>query len=111
MKRVALGDLPVERVFHNPEIAKQVMLRQGEVPHLAQFAQAKLAPGQLAPGHVHADMWEIFFAQSGSGAIQVDGVLHALPAGTCIAVAPGETHELRNPGAVELVVLYFGVKA
>ena len=111
MKRVALGDLPVERVFHNPEIAKQVLLRLGDVPHLTQFAQARLAPGQAAPGHAHADMSEIFFAQSGDGVIEIDGAVHALRAGTCIAVAPGETHELRNPGAAELVVLYFGVKA
>lgn len=111
MKRVALGEIPVERVFHNPEIAKQVMLRLGDVPHLTQFAQARLAPGQVAPGHAHADMWEIFFAHSGDGAIEIDGALHALAAGTCIAVAPGETHELRNPGDAELVVLYFGVKA
>ena len=40
MKRVALGDILTERVFHNPEIAKQVMLRPGDVPHLTQFAQA-----------------------------------------------------------------------
>ena len=111
MKRVVLGDLPVERVFHNPAIAKQVMLRLGEVPHLTQFAQAKLAPGQVAPGHAHADMWEIFFAQSGSGALVIDGAIRTLAAGTCIAVAPGETHELRNVGDAELVVLYFGLQS
>ena len=111
MKRVALGDLPLERVVHNPAIAKQVMLRLGEIPHVTQFAQARLAAGQVAPGHVHADMWEIFFAQSGDGAIEIDGAVHALPAGTCVAVAPGERHELRNPGRDELVVLYFGIRA
>ena len=110
MKRVALADLPIERVVHNPAIAKQVMLRLGEVPHLTQFAQARLAAGQVAPGHAHTDMWEIFFVQSGDGAIEIDGAMYALPAGTCVAVAPGETHELRNPGRDELVVLYFGIK-
>lgn len=110
MKRSSLGGIPVERVFHNPEIAKQVLLRLGEVPHLTQFAQARLASGQVAAGHVHADMWEIFFAQSGDGAIEIDGAMHAMSAGTCIAVAPGETHELRNPGSDELVVLYFGIR-
>jgi mannose-6-phosphate isomerase-like protein (cupin superfamily) len=110
VKRIALGDLPIERVVHNPQIAKQVFLRNGEVPHLTQLAQARLAPGQVAPGHAHADMWEIFFAAAGQGEIEVDGVVFALPAGTCIAVEPGETHELRNPGSVELVVLYLGVR-
>jgi quercetin dioxygenase-like cupin family protein len=111
MKVVALGDLPIERVVHNPAIAKQVMLRLGEIPHLTQFAQARLAAGQVAPGHAHADMWEIFFAQSGDGAIEIDGSVQPLPAGTCVAVAPGETHELRNPGRDDLVVLYFGIRA
>jgi mannose-6-phosphate isomerase-like protein (cupin superfamily) len=111
VKRVSLADLPVERVVHNPAIAKQVLLRAGDVPHLVQLAQAWLAPGQVAPGHAHADMWEIFFAQAGQGEIEVDGAVHPLPAGACIAIAPGERHELRNPGAVELIVLYLGVKA
>jgi quercetin dioxygenase-like cupin family protein len=111
MKVVTLAELPLERVVHNPAIAKQVMLRLGEIPHLTQFAQARLAAGQVAPGHVHTDMWEIFFAQSGNGAIEIDGAMHALPAGTCVAVAPGERHELRNPGSDELVVLYFGIRA
>jgi mannose-6-phosphate isomerase-like protein (cupin superfamily) len=37
--------------------------------------------------------------------------VHPLPAGSCIAIEPGETHELRNPGTAELVVLYLGIKA
>jgi quercetin dioxygenase-like cupin family protein len=111
MKLVRLDALPIERVVHNPAIAKQVLLRLGEVPHLTQLAQARFAPGQVAAGHAHADMWEIFFAAEGQGEIEVDGVVHALPAGSCIAIEPGETHELRNPGDVELVVLYLGIKA
>jgi len=55
-------------------------------------------------------MWEIFFAQEGQGEIEVDGAVHAFAAGACITVAPGERHELRNPGATELVVLYLGVR-
>jgi quercetin dioxygenase-like cupin family protein len=108
---VRLDALAAERVVHNPAIAKRVMLRAGEVPHLTQFAQARLAPGQVAPGHAHADMWEIFFAAEGEGELEIDGAVHRLPAGTCIAVEPGETHELRNPGEAELVVLYLGVRA
>ena len=111
MKRIALGELPVERVVHNPAIAKQVLLRLGEVPHLTQLAQARFAPGQVATGHAHADMWEIFFAAEGTGEIEVDGAVHPLPAGTCIAIEPGERHELRNPGDRELVVIYLGIRA
>lgn len=111
MKRASLDGAPVERVFHNPEIAKRVLLHAGELPHLTQLAQARLAPGQVAPGHAHADMWEIFVGQEGQGEIEIDGAVHPFGAGVCIAVEPGERHELRNRGATELVVLYFGLKA
>jgi quercetin dioxygenase-like cupin family protein len=111
VKRVDLREVPVEPVVHDPSIAKQVWLRSGEVPHLVQLARARLAPGQVAPGHAHADMWEVFVAQEGQGVLSVDGVEQALPAGACIAIAPGEVHELRNPGPGDLLVLYLGVRA
>ncbi|HYP52836.1 MAG TPA: cupin domain-containing protein, partial [Pyrinomonadaceae bacterium] len=61
--------------------------------------------------HAHAGMHEVFLVLSGSGRIEVDGRAHALAAGTCVAVEPGESHEIRNTGADELVLAYFGVEA
>ncbi len=111
MKLVTLGALPRESVSHNPAIVKQVLLRNGEVPNVTQFAQARFAAGQVAPGHAHADMAEVFFVESGEGTIVVDDVPHALGAGSCVAVLPHETHELRADRGVDLVVTYFGVRA
>src|SRR5919202_1987736 len=105
MKTRSLSTLPTESVSHNSGIAKQVMLRNGELPHLTQFA-----PGQVAVAHAHADMFEVFFVESGVGRMTVDGHPHHLEAGSCVAVEPGEVHELENVGRTELVVTYFGLQ-
>jgi mannose-6-phosphate isomerase-like protein (cupin superfamily) len=85
------------------------MLKKGELPHLTQFAQARLAPGQVAGTHAHADMYEVFFVESGVGRMTIDGRAHHLEVGSCVAVEPGEVHELENVGSAELVVTYFGI--
>ena len=111
MKHAHLHALPREQVSHNPEIVKRVMLRNGEIPNVTQFAQACFAPGQVAPAHAHADMSEVFFVESGEGTIEIDGRPHRLTPGACYAIPPGERHEVRNDGTVDLVLTYFGVRA
>lgn len=110
MKLVSLTDLPIESVSHNSAIAKQVMLRNGDLPHLTNFAQARLAPGQVCPAHAHQDMCEVFFIEAGTGQMAIDGIAHPLAPGTCIAVSPRETHEIANTGLEELVITYFGLQ-
>ncbi|MFM7426481.1 MAG: cupin domain-containing protein [Elainella sp.] len=110
MKHIALDQLPEESVSHNPAIKKRVMLRLGDLPHLTNFSQARFAPGQVAAGHAHADMCEVFFVESGNGTICVNGQDYALEPGVCIAVEPHETHEVCNTGSTELVLTYFGLR-
>ncbi|MGA9995905.1 MAG: cupin domain-containing protein [Pyrinomonadaceae bacterium] len=110
MKIVSLADLTEEGVSHNPEIRKRVMLRLGDVPQLTNFTQSRLAPGQVASAHQHADMFEVFFVQAGEGVMRVDDVEQRLEAGVCVMVEPGEAHEIACTGAGELVLLYFGVE-
>ncbi|MGF1522803.1 MAG: cupin domain-containing protein [Leptolyngbyaceae cyanobacterium] len=109
MKRVSLNAIPEQGVSHNTAIRKQVMLKKGDLPHMIQFAQAQFEPGQVADAHCHTDMHEVFLVQSGEGTMIVDGAPQALNPGVCIAVAPGETHEVRNTGTELLVLTYFGV--
>jgi quercetin dioxygenase-like cupin family protein len=111
MKSVQLSEIQAEGVSHNPEITKRVMLRNGDVPRLTNFSQSRFAPGQSAVAHSHADMYEVFFVEAGRGVISVDGAEHALEPGRCVMVEPGEVHELRNDGADELVLTYFGIAA
>jgi mannose-6-phosphate isomerase-like protein (cupin superfamily) len=56
-------------------------------------------------------MYEIFFVESGEGTMQIDNTTLPLTPGTCIAVEPGETHEVRNTGSGDLVLTYFGLLA
>jgi len=110
MKQIMLQRLPEQGVSHNLEIKKRVMLHKGDVPHLTTFAQATFAPGQITTLHSHADMSEIFFVESGSGKIIVDGTELDLTPGTCIVAEPGEQHQLINDGNMPLVLTYFGIK-
>jgi mannose-6-phosphate isomerase-like protein (cupin superfamily) len=110
VKHVALSQISEESVSHNPEIRKKVMLRWGDLPHLTNFSQARFAPGQVASAHAHSDMCEVFFVEAGTGIIKVDGQAFDLKAGVCIAVEPGEVHEVINQGNEELVLTYFGLR-
>ena len=83
----------------------------GDLPHLTNFSQARFQPGQVAEAHAHSDMHEVFFVEAGAGTISIDGKPHALTPGVCIAVAPGESHEVSNTGNKELILTYLGIKA
>jgi quercetin dioxygenase-like cupin family protein len=111
MKLAALNALPEETVSHNPAIKKKVMLRLGDLPHLTNFSQARFAPGQIAAAHAHADMCEVFFVEAGNGVIHIDGQSYPLSAGVCVAVEPGEVHEVCNTGTEVLTLTYFGLRS
>lgn len=110
-KIVSLADLPKRQVSHNPEIEKRVMLEIEDLPHVTNFSQATFGPGQAASLHAHTGMYEVFFVEAGAGVIRVDGKAHPLEVGICVAVTPGEEHELINTGTTALILTYFGVAA
>lgn len=110
MKLTNLSELPEQQVSHNPKIRKKVMLSLGELPHLTNFSQAIFSPGQVAEAHSHQDMCEIFFVESGRGIIRIDDKDYPLEQGTCVAVEPGEIHEVINNASMDLVLTYFGLR-
>lgn len=110
MKYIALPDLPLKSVSHNHSIPKKVFLNQGEIPHLTNFAQAKLASGQISYGHSHEDMWEVFYVESGQGIIKIDDQDYPFEKGICVTVEPKEKHEIINTGSNDLIINYFGIK-
>ncbi|HIK44709.1 MAG TPA: cupin domain-containing protein [Leptolyngbyaceae cyanobacterium M65_K2018_010] len=110
MKHIILEQVAEEPVSHNPAIKKRVLLRAGDLPLLTHFSQARFPPGQLAPGHHHQDMAEVFFVETGQGTITINGQPYPLTPGTCMAVEPGEHHEVANTGSEELVLTYFGLR-
>ena len=111
MKYIDLNQIPYSNVSHNPAIKKQVMLDPGDVSNLIYFAQARFKPGHIAAAHSHQDMSEVFFVEMGHGKITVNNTAHILEAGTCIAVHPGDVHEVENTGTEDLVLTYFAIKA
>jgi quercetin dioxygenase-like cupin family protein len=110
MKLKSLAQLPEQPVSHNPAIRKKVMLKLGDLPHLTNFSQACFLPGQVASGHAHQDMCEVFFVESGEGTIYINGTPYPLTPGTCVAIEPGEDHEVANTGTANLVLTYFGLR-
>ena len=110
MKRIFLADVPEEGVSHDPGILKRVLLRRGDVPHLTGLARAVLRAGQRTTPHRHADMYEIFLVQAGSGTLTVEGKEVLLEPGVCVLVEPGEEHDIVNDGPSVLVLHYFGVE-
>lgn len=111
MKITDLNQIPEQEVSHNPAIKKKVMLSLEDLPHLTNFSQACFAPGQIASGHSHADMSEVFFVESGLGNIRINGIDYQLKPGVCIAVEPGEVHEVSNTGNTDLIITYFGLRS
>ncbi|NJK48585.1 cupin domain-containing protein [Candidatus Gracilibacteria bacterium] len=110
MKLTSLNQLPEQTVSHNRAIKKKVMLNTGDLPHLTNFSQATFSPGQVASGHFHQDMCEVFFVEAGEGIIKIDGKTYPLEKGSCVAVEPGEVHEIVNNGSSDLILTYFGIK-
>jgi mannose-6-phosphate isomerase-like protein (cupin superfamily) len=55
-------------------------------------------------------MYEVFFVVTGEGTIAINETPYALKPGICVAVEPGEIHEVNNTGASILTLLYFGIQ-
>jgi mannose-6-phosphate isomerase-like protein (cupin superfamily) len=109
MKYMQIGERPAEPISHNPEIKKRVLLGNGEIPHITQYAQATFMPGQTGSPHAHPDMWEVYLCASGRGTIKVQNRSLSLSPGTFVVVEPGEIHAVENNGRAPLVLNYFGL--
>lgn len=75
--------------------------------HGSLFHPALKRRGYQAPG---CFMCEVFFVEAGSGVIHIDGKEYPLLPGNCVAIEPGEVHEVVNSGSTELVLTYFGLR-
>lgn len=109
MKIVSLQAIKTTTTSHNAAGRKKQLIAPGEVPHLIQFAQATLIPGEIVPGHKHTDLYEVFFVESGNGIMRIDGNEHAIEEGTCITIEPNEHHEVENTGKEPLTLTYFAI--
>lgn len=63
-----------------------------------------LPPGDVNwPYHAHARMWECYLILSGAGTVCSPDGETAVGPGDCVMHPPGEPHQMRNAGSVDLV--------
>lgn len=114
MRHIDVEALQDQGVSHNLEIMKRVIVSNGQIDNLTNFAMSRFAPGQVAPGHAHADMSEVFYCVAGQGQVRfaqstATQSIVTLSGGECVVIEPGEWHELSNCTDKEWILLYFGV--
>ena len=114
-KVLALEDIESVPVNHDRvvesagTITKQVLLKNGDVPHLTGFSQAHVPPGQIVSEHAHATMHEVFFVEEGAGEFVINDKATPVHKGSCIHLAAGDRHRIENTGRGDLTLTYFGV--
>ncbi len=109
MKVTSLQSRASESVSHNPKILKRVLIRDGEIPNITQLSRAVFKPGQIASSHTHPDMYEVFVTEQGKGIININSKFFDMEPGVCITVEPGESHEVKNNSAEDLVITIVGI--
>ncbi len=109
MKLIKLNNLPEQGVSHNARIRKRELIAHGELGPITTFSRAVFPPGEKVDSHLHNDMAEVFWVESGCGEIRINDVAYVFARGTAVLVEPGDVHEIINTGADDLVVNYFGV--
>lgn len=62
-------------------------------------------PGQAQSAHVHEGADKVYYVLEGQGLFRVDQVEQTVGAGCAIFVPAGSSHEVRNLGPAQLIVL------
>lgn len=111
MKLLKLSKIKPEATSHGSieNLRKKVIIRKGEIPHLAQFAQGYFEPGSIAPKHKHIDMYEIFLVEKGEIKFIVNSKTCLLKEGDAITIEPGDYHEVKNNSESTVIMTYFSI--
>lgn len=91
------------------KIQKKVFLKNGQIPHLTQFAQGYFQPGCFVPPHKHLDMWEIFLVEEGEVEVTVNDKKIILGKGDFLTVEPNELHSFKNTSKTPTIITYFSI--
>lgn len=109
MKVSKLSELPNQPVSHDAHLFKKVMISYGEVPHLTNFSQIVMKPGESTTQHQHEDMYEIFFINQGMSQVTINNEQVTIMRDMSITIEPKVEHSFQNTGTEDLVMTYFGV--
>ena len=66
-------------------------------------------PGDTVPAHTHHDEDQIYWVQSGSGFVELDGVRTEVSAGSSVMIPIGTEHLITNTGTGQLDYVFFVV--
>jgi mannose-6-phosphate isomerase-like protein (cupin superfamily) len=69
------------------------------------LAEARLKLGAATTPHYHPRCEEIYYILVGEGAMRIEAETREVSPGDAIAIPPGQIHQIRNTGAVELKFL------
>jgi len=69
------------------------------------LAEARLQPGGATTPHYHPKCEEIYYILTGVGQMRIDSDTREVGPGDAIAIPPGQIHQIRNTGGVELKFL------
>jgi mannose-6-phosphate isomerase-like protein (cupin superfamily) len=109
MKVVTVKELETTNAYFNPAIKKHIILTSGKLDNLFSLALAVFPQGEVSRAHLHENMGEVFFVQSGRGIIRINDAEFELMPGVCAVVEPNELHEIKNTDEGNLEILYFEV--
>lgn len=109
MQRASLQETQSTPTSHSGAGTKKVLIPQGVLPRLWQFAQVTFQPGEIAREHTHDDFYEVMLVEKGKGMIKVNGTEYPFNEGTSVAVEPGELHEVINNGNEPLIITFFSI--
>lgn len=109
MKIIKLKDIPQEGVSHNPEIMKQVIVKNGEIPHITNVSRSTFKPGQTADPHAHETMYEVTYVLKGEIEVTSNGQTQTAKENDTIIIPPKETHSMVNKSDQDATLFYFGI--
>lgn len=109
VKEIRHNEIQQEAVSHDPDIAKKVILRNGDIPNITQISKTVLNPGQATSQHTHRDMTEIYTFRSGTAEFHVDGKISCIEGPATVVIEAGEVHSVVNISKSPLSFYYIGV--
>lgn len=67
--------------------------------------EERVPPGAAESRHRHAHARQFFYVLVGEATIELEGAVHRLRAGEGLHVPPGQAHQVRNEGNMEIRLL------
>ncbi len=107
IKFIKTGDVVKKPVSHLKDKVKEVILQDGEIPGLLQFARAKFNKGDEIESHSHESMYEVFYVIRGEVNVSGNGKSEVAREGDTFVVPPLQNHSLAFNQETEMI--YFNI--